>query len=365
MAHYFQQRISLKAALRPMLSLLFAMMTDAPITALAQEKTPTKEYLRGFHEVVVSVRNLPAAMKFYQDVAGWEIAHFADATPEQARLWGLKESVRIEECLLRNKGDKHGWLRLIKFHVPDSLQRHIRSNAHAWDVGGIYDVNVRVKDMQAKLLQMDYAGWQASSDPHRYMFGKMDVEESVLRGPDGVVIALIQRHAPPLEGFRNLREFSYIFNSTQIVGNMETALDFYMNKLGFKIYMKSDNAANKEEENVFGLPHNINKTVKRSVVVLHPQGTNDGSVELLHFEGLKGKNCAASAVPPNLGIFLLRFPVNDIEGYRKRILAKGIRLERDLAEFECAPYGNVKMMAVRSPDGAVLEFFEAKGMTTE
>jgi catechol 2,3-dioxygenase-like lactoylglutathione lyase family enzyme len=346
-----------------MFCLLVVVICNFAMNVFPQEKTPTKEYLSGFHEVVVSVRNLPAAMKFYQEVAGWEIAHFADAKPEQARLWGLKESVRVEECLLRNKGDKHGWLRLVKFHVSDSLQRHIRSNAHAWDVGGIYDLNVRVKDMKAKLLQMDYAGWQATSDPHRYTFGKMDVEEAIVRGPDGVMLALIQRHAPPLEGFRNLREFSYIFNSTQIVSNMDASLDFYMNKLGFKIYMKSDNAANKEEENVFGLPHNINKITKRKVVVLHPQGTNDGSVELLQFEGLKGKNCAASAVAPNLGILLLRFPVSDIEGYRKRILEKGVKLERDIAELELAPYGKVKVMAVRTPDGAVLEIFEAKGMT--
>ncbi len=334
-----------------------------------QEKVPQNGLLRGFHEVVVSVYDIGAAIKFYQEVGGWEIAAFGDAPPELAKFWGIKDGIRIEEAVLRNKGDKSGWMRLVKFHLTDSVlikqQRQIRSSAHPWEAGGIFDLNIRVKDVKAKFIQLQRLGWQAYADPQRFTVGKFDLEEVLLRGHDGVVLAFTQRYAPALDAFKNMREFSYIFHSTQIVKDVNASYDFYVNKLGFKIYMKNESDSktlSSTGENVLGLPYNHATAAKRKAYILHPQGTNDGSVEIMQIEGITGKDYAGFAAAPNLGLLLLRFPCTDLDTYKKRIVEKGIVLHRDIATLEVAPYGKIRTFVVRSPDGVWLEFFEAKGV---
>ena len=49
-------------------------------------------------------------------------------------------------------------------------------------------------------------GWNAYSDPIKFKFGRFEVSEVLVKGHDGVVIAMIQRFAPPLTGYPNLRD---------------------------------------------------------------------------------------------------------------------------------------------------------------
>ncbi|MFN4144333.1 MAG: VOC family protein [Runella sp.] len=308
------------------------------------------QQVEGFREVVVSVYDLPRATQYWRKVAGYEIR--ARAKNRQCPSWG---NVPYNEVLLGNPGDTTGMIRLVKF--KNTAQRHIRAGAKTWDSGGILDLNIRVKDINQKLQESEQQGWNAFSMPVRYQFGQFDVSETLLKGPDGVELALIQRHSPPLEGWPNLREFSHIFNSSQIVKNINTALDFYQNKLGWKIYMKSITKG-QEGENVLGIPHNINPNVTRHVYILHPNAQNQGSVELIHLEGLTGKDFSENATPPNLGILTLRFPVKDIDTYAKQLCDRMVALEIQPTTMHLKPYGKVKLMALQAPDGAWLEFFE-------
>ena len=59
-----------------------------------------------------------------------------------------------------------------------------------------------------------------------FKFERFHVEEVLVQGPDGIVFAMMQRYAPPLEGYPNLREMSHIFNSTQIVKDVDLAFEF-------------------------------------------------------------------------------------------------------------------------------------------
>ena len=312
----------------------------------------------GFREAVFSVSDLKRAEAFYKEVAGWEVFYRGMADRSQAAAWNLGENTRIEETLLRNPGRAEGYLRLVKFHGVE--QRRIRSSGQTWDTGGIFNVNTRVKDIYGKFRMMQDRGWDSYSDPLKFRFGRFEVAEVLTRGPDGVVIAMIQRYAPPLEGYPNLRHFSHLFNSTQIVRDIDVAHDFYVNKLGFKVYLYSDGSTKKDGPNVLGMPHNLAGDINRRVYIVHPQKTNLGSVELLEFEGAMGNDFSSHAVPPNLGILMLRFPVSGIEKYASTLKSKGVLFEKPLAEQRIRPYGMVKAFAVRTPDGAWLEFFEEK-----
>ena len=312
--------------------------------------------LKGFREVLFSVSDIEKAERFYLEVAGWEVVYRGRSGQDQARFWGLKKENEIEEVLLRNRGRGEGYLRLVKFHSVE--QRQIRSSGRTWDTGGIFNVNTRVKDIKGKFLEMQKHGWNAYSDPLNFEFGRFKVGEVLVKGPDGVVVALIQRYSPPLEGYPNLRHWSHFFNSTQIVRDIDKSHEFYTGKLGFQVYLYSDGSSKKDGPNVLGMPQNLAGDINRRVYIVHPKKNNFGSIELLQFEGADGDDFSKHAKPPNLGILMLRFPVVGLALYAKQIQEKGVVLEVPITEIVLEPYGKVRIFAVRSPDGAWIEFFE-------
>ena len=179
-----------------------------------------------------------------------------------------------------------------------------------------------------------------------------------MKGPDGITIALMQRFAPPLEGFDHMKKTSRIFNSSIISADIGTSRDFYINKLGFQLFFNTLGNERKSGHNVLGFPQNINQNINVPIDIVRPDINNYGSIEYLEPQGLKGKDCSAFAHPPNLGILMLRFPVKDAALYAAQLIEKGVSLNSKIQTLEVAPYGQVKAFSVRSPEGAWLEFIE-------
>lgn len=312
--------------------------------------------LHGFKEVVFSVRNLERDKRMYADLGGWEIIHNDSLGRAQLDFWNLPETATAESSLLKYPGRDFGMLRLISFSGVD--QSHIRSNSQSWDTGGIYDVDLRVKDIEKKIEDFHSYGWTGFCDFEEYHFEHFHVSEILMKGSEDMVFALIQRHAPTLEGFPLLKEMSHIFNSSQIVKDIEVAKDFYLNKLGWQIYLESISENSKAGPNVFGIPHNIYPNTKRKIYILSPDGGNEGSVELVEIEGLTGRDFSQQCAPPNLGILMLKYPVENLKAYSVHLEANGVTINNQAKGIDFAPYGKADVISVQSPDGAWLEFYE-------
>ena len=313
----------------------------------------------GYQEAIFSVASIEYYEEFLGDVAGWQPIAAGDVPAAQLAAWGLDAGTHATYSLVGNPGTERGFVRLVQFAGIE--QRQIRSNAQSWDTGGWFDVNTRVPDMAAKLESLQTRGWQASSDPVRFDFGPFTVIEWLARGPDGIVIAMIERVKPPLTGWDSMGAMSRLFNATQIVADLAAARAFYEGVLGFTPYLEHSGASPAEGPNVLGIPHNLADDIVRNVVIVHPHGTNEGSVELLEFDGLTGTDFSEHAVAPNLGILLLRFPVTSINALARRLHEANVTIVAPRFERELAPYGRVAMLTVQGPDGAWLEFFEPLG----
>ncbi len=310
----------------------------------------------GYQEAVFSVSDADEWIETFEQVAGWEVLHDGDSDRNLLAAWDLLESASAREVVLGNPGTERGYVRLIQFDGVE--QQQIRSSAQSWDTGGWFDVNSRIVSMDRKFAELQARDWQAASDPVEFSFGPFVVKEWLARGPDGIVIALIERVQPPLEGHPHLREMGRLINATQIVTDIEAARDFYMNKLGFQSYLEHVGPSKEPGPNVLGLPHNVAAEVTRHVSILHPHKINEGSVELIEFDGAKGTDFSARAVPPNFGVLMLRFPVADIDAFAAHIASEGIEVVMPPRAVSLAPYGDVILMAVRGPDGVWIEFFE-------
>lgn len=312
--------------------------------------------LGGYQEAVFSVSDAVAWRRFFEDVAGWELLYDGDTDNRLLRGWQLPDGAGARELVLGNPGTTRGYVRLVEFSgVP---QRQIRSNAQTWDTGGWFDVNSRILDMATQFAELQARHWQAVSDPVEFAFGPFVVREWLARGPDGIVIALIERVRPALEGWPHLRKMSQFFNATQIVRDIDAARAFYIDTLGFEIYLEHNGASQEAGMNVLGLPHNLATEVSRSITIVHPDGTNLGSVELLQFDGVTGRDFSALAVPPNLGVLMLRFPVSDVDAFATHMASRSVDIAMSPTEAALPPYGTVRIMAVRGPGGVWIEFFE-------
>ncbi len=302
------------------------------------------------------VSDLDTYIEFFVEIAGWE--RLADSHCDAALIqhWQLPDTASARFCLLGCPDYSSGYIRLMEFSGVE--QRMIRPHTQTWDTGGILDLNIRVRDMAQKRAQLEALGWQSNTEPVTWTFGPFTVSEWLVRGPDGLCLALIERLDPPLEGWPHLKEFSHCFNSTQVVKDMAKALAFYRDTLGFGEFLHQNHPFPEAGPNVLGLPHNLADQISHEIYILHPDAVCEGSIELLSFDGLEGRDLSAQAHPPNLGVAVLRFPLNNgLEALAERLTASGARAQRS-AELALPPYGQVEMLSTQAPEGAWLEFYQ-------
>lgn len=313
----------------------------------------------GIAEAVMSVFDIERVCAAMVGAAGYVRHDLPDCPVEQVVAWHVPEGcTRIEQVLLTAPGDFRGRLRLVRFHgVP---QEPIRPSQRTWDTGGIFDLDVFSKDVRALYADLvrDH-GWTAFGEPVDYQIGEFDVAQVVARGPDGLNLAVIQPHKEPLFELPAFDRLSRVFNSTQLVADLDRALAFYCDVLGWQPLMSELVQGVVEPGfDVLGLPMPMARDCKRRVAIVHPQGRNDGSVELIEIEGLNGNDYSARAVAPNVGLLSLRFTVPCVESYAREIADRGGIAYTAPMRVEIAPFGPLELFCVRAPDGAILEFVE-------
>jgi catechol 2,3-dioxygenase-like lactoylglutathione lyase family enzyme len=312
---------------------------------------PLPYTISGWKEVVICVRDMDAYNVFFAELADWRLLEQGPVSAAQLSAWQLDKSASAEHRLYANPGTDSGFIRLVQFNGIE--QKLIRPDSQSWDTGGIFDINMRALDLNALAPALRAQGWQARSPITQFSFGPFVVKEWIPQTSDGFAIAFIQRIKPARVRWPHLKSLSRSFNSTQVVHDMPRSLEFYEGVLGFKRYLEHVGASDRPGPNVLGLPHNMTDKVPRSVYVLHPQALNEGSIELLSFEGALGRNNSERANLPNIGIALLSFPVAGIDALQERLKQHGIEFVHKLRVID-----GTRKLIVKAPEGAWLEFYE-------
>lgn len=315
--------------------------------------------VNGFTEVVISVEDIARIRNAFTGVAGWTFNDLPDAPAEQFSAWHVPDSCeRIQQVLLTAENDTNGHIRLVKFHGCSDA-KIMRSSQRSWDTGGIFNINIYVCDNDKIYRELQRHGWTAFGDPTDYSWAGFDVRETVALSPDGFGIGMLQAYGKILIDLPKFSLTSRAFNSAQIVRNFEESLSFYIDKLGWKTLVnESIKDALEPGQEVLGIPGPIAYSVERKVAILHPQGTNEGGIELIEMSELQGRDFSEDCVAPNVGYLLLRFPVEGVEDYAKEIQQRGVELYTAPSSVEIANIGTTTCFSVRTPDGVTLEFYE-------
>ena len=322
----------------------------APAPAVAQAE-------RGWTEAVVSVADLEAMPGFLERIGNWHQTGSGELTAGELAYWQVEATGRWRRLCAPDA--VVGCIRFVRFDGVE--QEPIRPAARAWDTGGIYSLMVRSDDVDT-LYQAALAepGWWAESPPIRFSFGTSDLKNVVISGPHGIKLAAYERVSPAFTAFQ-MGRISQAFNTMRMVRNQPAAKAFYA-QLGFRERFDSDYEPLEPAWSNFSIPRNFTPIIRRKAAAMQPHGDElpDGEwgrVEVMQIVGFEGRDHSARAVPPNLGILSVRYEADNLDDYRARLEADGVPIAYRANGVAIGGLGEVDIFAVRSPDGALTEFY--------
>lgn len=310
-------------------------------------------------ETIISVSEFEPATRLFRIAGDWQLRLSGPVESGEIGYWRLPPDASPRFELWCAPGAVTGCIRFVQFTGVE--QEPIRVAARAWDTGGIYSLMVRSNDIPGLFQKAIELGWWAESRPIRFQFGTSDLRNVVLQGPHGINVAVYERISPAFTEFP-VGRISQGFNSMRMVRKKPVARAFYEDVLGFGVLFDNGREPEKPARSNFGIPFNYTPAIERSATALQPSLPGEtGRVEVMQIEGFEGDDLSGRALPPNLGILSVRYPVSDLASYRAVIEARGAEIVHEARGVAIAGIGNVDISAVRDPDGNLTEFFRRCG----
>ncbi len=303
----------------------------------------------GWREAVVVVPRFAPWIETLTTVGGWEVAARSAPDTSLNGFWSLPAGARTEQVLMRNIGTAKGFLRLVRVYGAPQVQ--IRPDDQAWETGGVSALDLRVVDIASTRAALHARGWHAPSDPVQYKAYGVEVIQWAPVSPDGVRLSFIQRIKPKLVGWDELKRWSRTANAAIITKDMNAAQAFFGGRLGLH-QISHTNTVGGDGPNVMGLPWAFSRQLPVDIRGFGPGLNGDAAVELISMPAAQGRDFAADAHPPNLGIAALRVSVPDARAAAARLGAGPV------VETHIPPYGACLVFSLRGTDGVCLEFFQ-------
>ena len=312
-----------------------------------------------WQEAVVSVTDLDRSAAFFQEIGDYEVRWRGALDQSLISTWGLLPAASGEAMLIGPKGYDSGLIRLVRF---DNAGRKAptRPGARAWDTGCYYSLMVRMKDMVSIYDDAIEMGWWTETPITPLKFGTSRLKVMVFRGPDGLQVQGYERLEPPLSD--EIPEFERLtgpFNVMQMVRDRDAAYGFFTRLLGFGTFYAGEPYLAKSPAHMpLGIPVNLTTSVAYHAAIVYPYKGEFGRMEMIEIIGLDGRDHSVRCQAPNLGILSVRFPVDDAQAAATTIEMRGGTLVRGIERVKLAPYGEVSMFTIKTPDGANIQFFE-------
>jgi catechol 2,3-dioxygenase-like lactoylglutathione lyase family enzyme len=337
------------------LSLLVLTMQFA-LNAAAQAAEPVTA--EPWQEAVVSVHDLDRSARFFTEIGGYEVKWRGPLAEDVLAAWRLPATAGGEAMLIGPAGYEAALIRLVRF---DNAGRRepMRPGSRAWDTGCYFSLMLRMKGMQAIYDDAIRLGWWTETPITFLEFGQSRLNIVIYRGPDGVQVQGYERLSPALpETIPDFERMTGPFNMMQMVRDRDAAYAFFHEVLGFDtFYLGKPFTAEVPTPTPIGIPINLTTTVPYQAGIVFPQKGEFGRMEMIEIMGLDGNDYADRCVAPNLGILAVRFPVDDAAVAKSRIEERGW-LAGALQQVNLPPYGALTLFEVRTPDGAIVQFFE-------
>jgi catechol 2,3-dioxygenase-like lactoylglutathione lyase family enzyme len=309
-----------------------------------------------WREALAIVADLEAAGRFWRDVAGWRAGPLRRLDPASAALLGAPHRRGESRLWTAPGGMGAGSVRLLAF---DGAAGPVgRSNAMPWDTGGIFSIMTRTQDTPRDLDSALALGWTAFNDPYAFTFGPVALRNAVIRSPDQANVAVYERMEPRRSDVPD-KGLSHAWNAMMSVRDVPAARTWFEG-MGFAMIDAGRFVDPEPRLNNFAIPENLSAEVGRPYAIMAPAGADPGlgRIELMGFEGLRGRDLSGRAQAPNRGWALLAFPATDLAAVRARAERAGIAPVRE-GPLPLLDWVRGPTLVFRSPDGAEVAFAQA------
>ena len=301
----------------------------------------------GIKRICVSVSELEKSLAFFTgEMELTEVCRGRLDEQTVAAVYGL-ESSAAEYAMLKNE-EQPTLLQLICF--TNTPKRPIREGRPSWDFG-YYDVAFRAKDNSWAYEHFKDLGFDYYCPPTRYVADwiNLDVLEGVLKGPDAMPMALIERLKEPIPRFEGM--FSIFTDVAQTVASGEEAARFYEGVLGLsKVF--DEELPDGLVDDIVGVPHGTHTRM------LMFAGGNTPITECLEYS-IKGRPMSDVAKPETVGVFATAYETEALDALLERCAAAGFETAVPPLRLRLEPYGEIRLARVNGPSGMSVELFQA------
>ena len=307
-----------------------------------------RQHIDAWRSVAVGVADLDDAMRLWVDTFGFDIAaERAGPDPELARLWGIRPTDISRQVLLRTRGQEVGLVHLVEFNEPDAP---VREGADVFDLVpknlDIYvdDMPRRVEELKSSGRTFRTATFSEVTAPDGTAFREIHMPSH-----DAINIVLLEvigKQRPfTANGFGGIGPLIYI------VPDAPTEKRFVADVLGLD--KLNDNLLKGPEiERMVGLPPGAGLDVS----IWGREGNDFGDIEVIEYQGVRGRNLYPRAVPKSLGVLHISYVVGDAAALRDRATKAGADVVSHGEFSTLAASGNVFSFA--TPAGLQIYFYE-------
>ncbi len=312
----------------------------------------------GWLEIVIGTGDVREAARPLESAGGWRCLVDGAADSGQNPAWGIEPGTALTQRLLQIPQMSGGHIRFVSFGL-DGLPAARAVSAAPWDTGGIWLFSARTRDIDAYASRLLVAGMSSDRGVHEFDFEYLTVKECILTGRDGLQLSLLQQVNPPIEPPEPYAVMGHAFNAAIVCRDFDVSRRFFLDQLGFTPWLESSWTRDNPGLGLVAPREDFVSMESMDVSIVHPQGTNIGSVELLGYRGdLEIEDYSPTAHPPALGNLMLRFPVAQLGAWLEERARLGVTPLFESSGYELEPYGIVRSAVIESPDGVWLEFLE-------
>jgi len=304
---------------------------------------------KGMDRMSISVSNLEDSLALFRD---WiEMKVVADETLEPneiQQLWNLPRGTEARAVSLKNELQST-LLELIEF-TPHS-GRTIREGTKSWDYG-IYCVTFLVRDVDTTYRDLSGKGFTFISPPVAYQpnWVPHQVKELTVIGPDNVRIDHFQRMKD--EDYGSQGNYVKFDHCAQFSDNLDEAIRFYRDIVGLDLIGQMT-IPKRLIDDVIAVPPGT----EEKVAFFNNKDRNDLMMECMQLS-IKGKSLVSVARPPNLGLFMISFEVDDLSSLMETCKKEGVAILSGPMELHNQLHGKMRAIILESPNGVMIELFE-------
>ncbi|MEM7459090.1 MAG: hypothetical protein AAF331_06475 [Pseudomonadota bacterium] len=336
-------------------------VAPADVTA-APDPLPSPVTSEPWLMATASVSDLDQTARFFQEIGGYDVVYRGPLDAAELETLALPDGASGEVLTLKAPDSDAGYVRLIRF---DDAGRKVptRPGARAWDTGCFWSFMVRANDIERIYDDAIAMGWGTETPIAPLSFNGSELSIVVFKGPDGLQVQAYERLNRPIpEGFTPFERLSRPFNIMQMTRDREAVRVLMEDVLGFdRVWYGQPYTDDAPSLMPLGIPQNLTTSVPYKAGIFTPQTQSlYGRMEYIEIDGLDGFDYADRCKAPNLGWLSVTYPVASVAAAKVMIEQRGWPIAQDVYATHRPSFGPLDVFSIKAPDGATIEFVEAK-----